>query len=287
MGCVEISVLAKETDRLAIARALDAAPSEWSIEFSSGGCPPSGLCVAAADALDAPVDAIRFDPQRPNELVPAIANRLRARSPRVVIVTGASRGCGVTTVALHLAGVIASRCRTCFVDLDRSWGARDRLGLPENALTWGSGDLENALLPVAGGFRALISPGDNSPPPPDLVQGLVSRFESVVVDAPDHVQETEPVRAAVLVVSPTDEGARRARRMLAESPDLPWVCVSNRLGPGGETTRSELERVMGRRFALELPCTPALRDVEGERLLRSVSHRWVRRLDALGEGILR
>jgi hypothetical protein len=45
--------------------------------------------------------------------------------------------------------------------------------------------------------------------------------------------------------------------------------------------------VMGRRFALELPCTPALRDVEGERLLRSVSHRWVRRLDALGEGILR
>jgi hypothetical protein len=65
-------------------------------------------------------------------------------------------------------------------------------------------------------------------------------------------------------------------------PQLNWLLVSNRCGPGGETTRAELQAIIGRRVALELPCAPSLRDAEDDgRLLTSRLSPWVRRVDRL------
>ncbi|HEX3327543.1 MAG TPA: hypothetical protein VHV50_11150, partial [Actinomycetota bacterium] len=47
-----------------------------------------------------------------------------------------------------------------------------------------------------------------------------------------------------------------------------------RLGRGGETTRRQIEEIVGRKVALELPCCPGLRDAEGKQ--RLVALRWSR-----------
>jgi hypothetical protein len=141
-------------------------------------------------------------------------------------------------------------------------------------------------VPVMGGFRAFVSPGDGDPPPRGLIERIGPAFDSLVLDASAISEERSDRHAVVCLLPPTDEGARRARRTLELMPALRWVFVANRLGPGGETTVGELERILGHRIALELPCTPALRDVEGERLLTSRIHRWVRRIEALARGLV-
>jgi hypothetical protein len=81
----------------------------------------------------------------------------------------------------------------------------------------------------------------------------------------------------VLVVSPTPRAARRARAVIADHSPAAWVPVINRLGPGGETTVRDIERIIGKDVAVELPCCPALRDREDEgRLLKPPWTRWSR-----------
>jgi hypothetical protein len=82
------------------------------------------------------------------------------------------------------------------------------------------------------------------------------------------------VDAVVIVMSPCLPHAHRVARMLTELDRVPTVIISNRLGRGGETTRSQIESIIGRKLGLELPCWPGLRDAEGERRLGSV--RWSR-----------
>lgn len=236
---------------------------------------------------------IIFDPNRPEDILEQI---VWAASPgaagSAVVVTGAGGGAGVTTVALHLAAVAASgSTAVCYADVDLSWGAHARLGLAEDTRTWGDvddgpGSLQLAAVPVPGGFRAMMSPrgaGSADPSRPDparIVKRAVGEFEHVVVDAP-HPSLTSDLlslgRVGVLVVSPTVPSAGRARQLLDRWPECRWAIVSNRAGPGGESTRSGLERILNRKLALELPCTPALRDAEDDgRLLAQRWSRWGR-----------
>lgn len=65
-----------------------------------------------------------------------------------------------------------------------------------------------------------------------------------------------------------------------------WAVVCNRLGPGGEMTRTELERIVEHRIGLELPCTPALRDAEDEgKLLGLRVSRYSRRVVQLARAL--
>lgn len=265
-GCgVGITVAIATADdlvRLAIVRALDAAPPEWAVELHPA--PPPDADVIVCDPEGAVEGAIVFDPRGP-DLVATIAERLSRRG-RTILVCSPSGGTGVTSIALHLAAEFAFRGRpTALVDLDPSRGARARLGLDPSIDA-------DAPVPVAGGFRLV---------------GAVDRcagFERVVIDAAGAtIEEMQDVDAAVAVCSPSPQGARRCRLLLAAHPDLRWHIVANRLGPGGETTRSQFERLAGCP-AIELPCCPALRDAEDEgRLLRRRWTRWSRSVEKVAD----
>jgi hypothetical protein len=273
----------EESVRLKAARAFDAAPASWQVQLHESPPDDADVVVTGPD-MDAP-SGIAFDPDHPEDLLDRV---LRAAAPTAggsgVVVTGSGGGAGVTTVALHLSSEAASRgAEVLYADLDLSWGAPSRLGLSPDVRTWADvGDtppsLQLAAVPVPGRFRALFSPGSAvSAVPVDLVTRAVGEFRHVVVDAPSLSPVPElmsSIRTGVLVVSPTAPAARRAREVLESYPECRWAIVSNRTGPGGETTRSGLERILDRKVALELPCTPALRDAEdGCRLL---AHRWSR-----------
>jgi hypothetical protein len=83
-----------------------------------------------------------------------------------------------------------------------------------------------------------------------------------------------------------DRGATRAVTAGGASRS-PWAVVTNKLGPGGETTRAELQELLGGRpIAIELPCCPALRDAEDDaRLLASDRHRWRRAVKRLAAAL--
>ena len=218
--------------------------------------------------------------------------RAAATRTRVVAVTSPAGGAGVTSIALHLATAL-NDC--CFVDLDCEWGAARRLGLaPDEVRTWAdarAGDraFERSCLPVAGGFRALLSPGASTPFDPGLVECAARHFARVVLDVPgprasDAVLEA--VSTVVLAVTPSVPAAHRAHAILRAHPGVKWAIVTNRLGPGSETTRTEIERIIGRRVAVELPCCPSLRDAEDVGRLTSLTWtRWGRRVARLARAL--
>lgn len=254
-------VTGDEAARLAIVKALDLAPSEWAIGLHREP-PPDADVVVSDRKIEG---AIVFDPETP-DLVSAIAERLRGRA-RTTFVCSPTGGTGVTTVSVHLAAGFASRGHpTALVDLDPYRGARARLGLDPAITT-------DAPVPVAGGFRLV-----------DATTGAEG-FDRVVVDAGTAFERMSDVHAAVLVCSPSPQGARRCRGLLEDHPAIRWHVVTNRLGPGGETTRSQFERLVGHPVT-ELPCCPALRDTEDEgRLLRRHWTRWSRSVEALVDAL--
>jgi hypothetical protein len=95
------------------------------------------------------------------------------------------------------------------------------------------------------------------------------------------------VDAAVLIVSPTIPHVRRAAVLLeSTAQQTRWAIVLNRLGPGGETTRIALQRLLGHPITMELPCCPALRDAEDDcRLVTSPLHRWRRAVVRLARAV--
>jgi hypothetical protein len=281
LGVTSLEVAIVSADpavRLAAARAFDEAPASWAVSIHESQ--PEGADVVVLGP-DAPGDGIRFDPSKPERMIEDI-NRAAAPACRTVLVTGAGRGVGCTTLALHLALEMARKRETCFVDLDPDSLTAERLGIDEKHLTWanvGSSDdsLRLAALPVPGGFRVLLSSPEPTPP-----SGLLARvqgsFERVVVDCPWEVVSDDvlsSVDAGVLVMTATTLGAKRVARTIEDDHDLDWVVVANRLGPGGEATRAALSRAAGRRVALDLPCTPALRNAEqAGRLIATPWSRW-------------
>ena len=291
MTSLRVAVISRDQSvRLAAARAFDGAPASWEVELHEA--PPADADVVVYGPDVASNSGIRFDvdhPARVLEEVAAVASR--AQSLRVVV-TGPAGGVGATSVALHLAQAAAASHPACFVDLDLEWGAAERMGFSEgDFLTWaGAGEsaesLRLAALPAPGGFRALLAP--TSKPHTDVstvLEATGDEFARVVVDCPGGRCRADVLRsadAAVLVMSPTVPGARRARAFLDSFPSTRWAIVTNRLGPGGETTRTVIQSILQRRLAMELPCAPALRDAEDAgRLLTSSWSRWKRAVDRL------
>jgi MinD-like ATPase involved in chromosome partitioning or flagellar assembly len=272
--------------RLEAARAFDAAPAAWIVSLHTTSPPDADVVVATPD-VDVP-GALPFDPSHPEGVLEAVAARAQIDRAHIIVVTSPSGGTGATSVALHLASAAAARHRTCFIDLDLRWGVMDRLGLPDDVRTWERGEpsadaVVRAAIPVQGGFRALlVHESGQGAAAIDAVKGA---FDRVVVDAPVEVLSAdvlERASAGVLVMSPTVPSACRAQRMLDALTTVEWAVVTNRLGPGGEMTRSALERILERSVALELPCAPALRDAEDDaRLVTTSFSRWRRAIDRL------
>jgi Flp pilus assembly CpaE family ATPase len=278
MSTLRVAVVSRDPDvRLSAARAFDPAPPSWSVRLYDEPPADADVVIVGPD-VDAPGDVV-FDPHDPGAVLRAVAGRA-GNGGRLVVVTSPSGGTGATSLALHLAAFSAGDSAVCFVDFDHRWGVSERLGIGPDARRWNpsdfSGSVRLAALPVAPGFRVLLA-GESGDASEELLSRTIAEFDAVVADVPNagclgmalHV-----AHAAVLVVSPTVTGAARAARLLDEFPDVSWAVVTNRLGAGGETTRSEIERILDRPLALELPCAPALRDAEDT--CRLLTSRWFR-----------
>ena len=261
-----------------LSKAFDRCPSEWDVTLHE--TPPTDVDVVIA-APDVSVEgAIAFDPDHPDEAIDEIETAFASRTKQLIWVAGARGGCGVTTVALHLAALAGAD--SCVVETPGA-GVADRLGFEPGYLDWREPDIDLAALSVPTGFRVLLAPRDGqSMDVPDVIERARQRFDHVIVDGGTASDIPRELDAYVLVTSPTVPAARRAGSLLVSHNDHPWAVIANRTGGGGETSRSELQTLIGRRITLELPHTPALRDVEDDgRLLVSERHRWVRRMRLL------
>lgn len=255
--------------RLALVTALDDAPPTWSLSLHRE--PPPDADVVVCDPEAGIPGAVVFDGGDAASLVARVASS--ARRAATIVVTSPSGGMGATTVALHLAAELVARgLTTCFVDLDERWGARSRLGLEA------ADEPEAAPVPAAAGFRLLTGIGS--------LEAARGTFDRVVVDAPiEPFTNLDISVGALLVATPTPEGARRARSVLDAHPSVAWRVVANRIGPGGEMTHAHFQRAVGI-SAYELPCCPALRDSEDDaRLLGRGWTRWSRRIARLAAEI--
>ncbi|MGH2750369.1 MAG: hypothetical protein ACRDK3_05795 [Actinomycetota bacterium] len=277
MTALHVAVVSDDpTTRLEAARAFDAAPASWTVTLHTTVPGDADVVVLGPDVEG---DGIAFDSSNPQSVIAEIEARAATRRGAVIAVTCASGGVGTTSLALHLAAVLAPACSVGYLEL--SHGAGLRLGLtPGEHLTWADLDdssesLVRCFLPVEPGFRALLAPRDGEGSELILKRAR-DDFDLLVVDAP-HCRAPAALPeadAAVLVLAPTVPQAHLARAVLEHWPELDWALVANRMGRGGETTRGQLNDLLGRRIALELPCCPALRDAEDEG--RFVSLRWTR-----------
>lgn len=295
MATLNVAVVSRDpVVRLAAARAFDDAPPSWAVHLHDTRPPEADVVVFGTDVEREAKDGIVFDPSDAGRVVDAVKRSMSSARTKTFAVVGAGRGVGVTSLALHLSAAAARTHETCFVDLDLEWGAAARLGMPEDHLSWygaaGDRDPRLAGLPVTGGFRALLAPTTGSSPPGEedvkaTVRGASGSFDRVFVDCADGPcldAFVDLVDACVLVVPASPAGARRAVRILNSFETARWAIVLNRLGPGGETTRTELHRLLGRRSAVELPCAPALRDSEDDdELLSTPWSRYVRAVQRL------
>lgn len=265
-----VAVVSRDPDvRLAAARAFDAAPASWSVELHERAPADADAVVVGAD-VDERGD-VRFDPKAPQRVVDDVARALRGRG-RLVVVTSTTGGSGATTLALHLAAHASAHQEACVVDL--AGGIAERLGLdPADMRRWNGPqtapqDVRLAAVPLHTGFRGILAELDaDAERAGALLDAAAREFPTVVVDVARGAllgAALERASAAVLVTPPTLVGARRAAALLDVDTRPPWALVLNRLGPGGETTTAQLERIVGRRVTLEIPCCPGVRDAEDE-----------------------
>jgi hypothetical protein len=283
--------------RLMVARAFDDAPQSWRVRFCER--PPVDADVVVAEPSNGDGHDVAFDPAHPERLIPEITARLRRslqETPcKAVAVTGIA-GAGVTSIAMHLASIWGRGSTTGFVDLDRSWSCAPRLGLGSEVVTWAAaaGFSPDALrlssVPVAPGVRALVAPlGDTDVQVGTLVERACSVFQRLVLDVPFGSWDPDMERsvdAVLVVMSPSLPHAHRVARILKEVEMERVAVITNRLGRGGETTRGEIEAIIGCRLTLELPTFPGLRDAEGnERLASLFWSRWGRGLSRLARAV--
>ena len=294
---VEVALISRDKDvRLALARAFDAAPSSWTVRLHESAPESADVLVFGPDVEEEAGGGLVFDTDVPSSIIDRVRDELARPNGRTYVVTGAGGGVGVTSVALHLAQAAAIHVRACYLDADSRWSTAPRLGINGEHLTWedrapgpgdgGASSSAAAALPVAGGFRALLSP--TSFEPRALLQVLDSAcgdFERVVVDCPASESlglALDRADAGILVVPQSAPGARRAATMLQAYDGVRWAVVLNRVGPGGELTRAAAHRILGCKTALQIPCTPSLRDAEDEgKLLSSTWSRYLRSIQRL------
>lgn len=253
--------------RMVAAKAFDEAPPEWDVHLHRTVPEEADVVVAVGCEL---TDSVAFDATHATDVVDDVKRRLVTSRRRLITVVGASGGCGATSVALHLAAEATNT--TCLVA--SSDQLSHRLGLDPAAL----GD---APIPVPGGFKVVKATA------PEGAPDLLRDFENVIVDAGCAALQSAVAAGdgCVLVLAPTLPSAGAAAELLQSFPERAWAVVTNRLGPGGETGSAELQRILGCRICLELPCSRALRDAEGEcRLLPSWSL-WRRRVRRLAHAL--
>ena len=286
MSAPRVALVSRDPDiRFQLAAAFDEAPADWVVGLFDS-LPEAADAIVVGGDVDA--EGIRFDGDA-RATLGRVRRALRASTAgKSFVVTAASGGSGVTTVALHLAAALGRNGTVCFVELDPNEGARYRLDVPdpkEEEVTIGSAkdDLLRAALPVSGGFRVLLRSSVASSDRP--IERCRHAFSKSVIDAGTASLDTDLLTSStanVLVVPPTVPGARRARSLLGRHPDVRWAIVTNRVGPGSEATHATIESILGRRVAVQLPCAPRLRDAEDEAdLLSSPWCAWTRRLDRL------
>ncbi len=281
---LNVAVVSRDSAiRLQAARAFDSAPSSWTVALHDEPPADADIVVAGSD-MDLEADVI-FDPARPGRALDEVTKAAEhSQRARLTLVTSPSGGTGATSVALHLARASAPSSPTCLADFDLEGGIGYRLGLPADALTWAEAgasqaSLLRAALPVPGGFRVLLSPGNASRRDIGaLLEAATANFGHIVVDmgrtsiGPDLLNLAD---AVVMVIAPTAPSARRARIVLDGLTSGRVAIVTNRTGPGGEMSKGEIEGLLARRVALELPCERRLRDAEDDgRLLAAYWSRW-------------
>ena len=293
---LNVAVISRERDvRMAAARAFDRAPSSWTVRLHEFPPDDADVVVFGSDLRTEAEGALIFDPDTSEPIVGQIKREIAATRARSYVVTGAGRGVGVTSAALHLAAVSTQSHSTCFLDLNETWSAARRLGIDDDHLTWGDlpdeddmngREPRSAALPVAGGFRAMLPPGCFEPAELErALRAAESEFDRVIVDSSD--PETLAIAldrayAGILLVPFSVPAAHRGAEVLRKHPDTRWAIVLNRLGPGGELTRAEIHRVLEHPSTLELPCSPSLRDAEDDaRLLTSSWNRYLRKISML------
>lgn len=290
MGALEIAVVSRNEDvRLEAARAFDGAPRSWSVRLFET-VPDGADVVVIGPDVEHHGRAIRFEPGRADRLLGDIERCAMTRSV-CVYVTSSSGGCGVTTICLHLAAVLADKKATCYVE--STWGGLGaRLNLPDDHRTWADlegpeGSIETAALPVPGGFRALLAP-EGGFASSEVVERARRDFDYVIVDARPGQLDLRPDEDALvlMVVPPTRTGARRARATLGDRA-RGWTVLTNRTGHGGDLGRVELQNAIGHRVLDHLPCTPRLRTAEDEGdLLASRWNLWSRKVDRLALALM-
>lgn len=265
-----------ESTRLALVKAFEGSPSDWEVFLWA---PDRHFDVLVGEPSDAGEGAVGFDASDPQRTVAAVAEALVDRKRRITVITGARRGSGVSTLALHLCAALADGMEVCLLDLDADSSLRERMDLPEESRHWGdaSGGVLTAAVPVHPGFRILLSPRNAAGNASDAVRSATGRFDHVVVDAPAGPWRATALArctSALLVVPPTRQGIAHAQRLVSLHSNARWVCVVNRLGAGGEITASDVSRGVERPVRIELPCSPYLRDREDDHAL--LVGRWSR-----------
>lgn len=262
-----------ETARMALVRSLEKGPSDWVLSLHRE--PPAAADVVVCSPEIAADGALIVDPVAPGDVVARVEQLTRPR-PRMVAVTSAEGGAGVTTVALHLAAALAAGGRvTAFVDLDPARDAHHRLDVEPGAL-----EATARPIPVGGGFRFIADARAAG-----LEDALPEDTTWIVLDVPlgFFADLASRVDAGILLIRPAPRGAQRGRAVVDAHPEVVWCPVVNRLGRGGQTTPAQLGRILGGRV-FELPPCPALRDVEEEdRLLSRGWSRWSRRIRHLAD----
>ena len=266
--------------RLQLARAFDSAPASWDIALHDSSPPEADVVVCGPDQDIS--GCIRFDPADPEKVIADIRAATPSTRTRSFVVTGAAGGGGATSVALHLTVLSGG----CIFGMEQ--GLRRRLKMP-TAKSWSdalSGDpIELCALPVAPGFRVLLAPDEFEVGEDRRVFDLArATFDHVFVDvAVEHLDRfAGRGDVGVLVMPPTRPGAERAAELLASHSALRWAIVTNRLGPGSGLTRRRLEEITGKKIAVELPCSAALRDAEDDgRVVTSPLSPWLWQLKRL------
>lgn len=281
-----IALVSRDPDtRFRAARAFDEAPREWLIGLFESAPADADVVVLAPDA-EGP--GLELDLNHPERTIAAIEERVgNGVTSTFVIVRSATGGVGCTSIALHLAAFLSREEPALYVEATAACGGRYRLGLDVGGPDWArlqpGGSVDEVALPMAGGFRALLAPDAASEIPADVLQVCARHTRFVILDAGDvsmpfTAPETTPL--SFVVLSPTIPSARRAAELLSAQERA--VPISNRLGPGSETTDDMLQVILGRPIAVALPCSPALRDAEDRgRLLGRDASTWSRRVARL------
>ncbi len=259
--------------RLQLARAFDAAPAGWDVTLHDS--PPHDADVLVAGPDTKVGGAIRFDPADPQGLITAIEESSARQATGPMVVVGASGGCGATTVAVHLAAV----GKACLIDASGG-DIRRRLDMP-GAKSWApalAGEaVELSALPVAPGFRVLLAPDDGERDLTRVLDLAGTAFPIVILETGRAgLDRIAAPRIGVLVATPTRPSCERAAEIVAAYTETRWAIVTNRVGSGSSLTKRRLEAIVGRKLAVELPCSPALRDAEDSgRLVTSPLSVWL------------